>query len=232
MQGKPKRFYTDVTLDKREDGWRVLLDGRVLKTVARKELVLAKEPRAMLVADEWRAVDKEIDAHVMTATRLANIALDRVPLDRAEIAEQLLMFADTDLLCHRAREPELAAKQAAHWDPVLAFLDEHLGVKMVTVAGVIPAEQPQESVARLKALLDEADAEAFAGLAMLVPLLGSLLLAVAMWKRGVTLDAALSACRVDEDHQSERWGVDAEAEYLWQSKIRDMRVCARWLAVG
>lgn len=232
MQSKPKRFYKDVAVVKTEGGFGVELDGRVLKTVAKKPLVLAREGYITLVAEEWRAQGEFIDADAMPATRLANIAIDRMARDRAEVTEQLMLFADTDLLCHRAREPELKALQVQHWDPVLDFLEETYGVRMVTTTGVLPVPQPQASIDTLKSLLDAAGVEEFAGVAMLVPLLGSLLLGVAVWKRGVSLDAAAEACRVDEEYQHARWGRDSEADGMWQAKLRDMQACARWLMVG
>lgn len=232
MQGKPKRFYKDVTVVKTEGGFGLQLDSRVLKTVASKPLVLAREGYITLVAEEWRAQGEFIDAEAMPATRMANIAIDRMARDRAETTDQLMMFADTDLLCHRAREPELKAMQVQHWDPVLDFLQESHGIRMVTTAGVLPVPQPQASIGALRALLDAAGVEEFTGVAMLVPLLGSLLLGVAVWKKGVSLDAAAGACRVDEDYQNARWGRDSEVDVMWQAKLRDMQACARWLAVG
>jgi chaperone required for assembly of F1-ATPase len=230
MQGKPKRFYQDASIAKASGGFQIMLDGRVLKTVARKPLTLPNEALAGLVLSEWKAAVEVIDAEVMTATRLANIALDRVPIDRALMAEQMLMYADTDLLCHRAREEDLHAKQVQQWDPVLHFLEEKYGIKMVVVTGVLPVDQPKASVAAMAALLDQADDFAFAAMAMLVPLLGSILLALAVWKKGVSLDDALAASRLDEDYQQAHWGKDDEMESQWQGKLRDLRVCASWLS--
>ena len=229
MQPKPKRFYTEVTLVESKDGFEVQLDGRTLKTVAKQRLLLKQKHRANLVVAEWRAVENVIEADAMPATRIANIAIDRLAIDRAAITDDLMMYAETDLLCHRAKEDDLRARQMERWDPPLRFLEQSQGIRMVVTTGVLPVLQPQSSLDALRALLDGADAETFSALAMLIPILGSILLAVALWKKGITLEAAIAACQVDEEYQQEPWGKDAEIDVLWETKLRDVRVCAVWL---
>ncbi len=225
----PKRFYSEVTTEKREGGVAVLLDGRQLKTIAKKPLVLPSEALATLVAEEWRAVVDAIVPDAMPYTRLANIAIDRMGTERVAVMQNAMLYAETDLLCHRGREEELRALQVQHWDPVLGALEE-FGIKMVTTTGVIPVPQPQASLDAIAALLETANVYEAAALAMLVPLMGSVLLSLAVWKRLVTLDAAIYACRLDEEYQQERWGKDAEADVMWDAKLRDMRACVRWLS--
>jgi len=232
MAAKPKRFYKEATVEPTPAGFEVRLDGRVLKTVGRKPLVLSAEMLARMVAEEWQAQQEAIDAERMPATRLANIALDRVPLEREAILADMMLYADTDLLCHRAREEELRQQQMEHWDPVVAYIEEAHGIRMVVTTGVVPVPQPAASLAQIREMLGKASDEQFAALAMLVPLLGSILLTLALWQKGITLDAALSACRVDEAYQQARWGRDEEADSMWQAKLRDMQACARWLTAS
>lgn len=226
----PKRFYTEVTTASMPDGWQVLLDGRVLKTVIKKPLLLPNAALADAVAAEWREVEQAIHPDRMPLTRLANIALDRMGQERRAVMENAMLYADTDLLCHRAHEPELRALQVEHWDPVLHALENH-GIRMVTTYGVIPVLQPQESLDAIRGLLEGASDFEAAALAMLTPLLGSVLLTLAVWKRHIRFEAALEACRLDETYQQSQWGTDAEADALWQAKARDLRACATWLAL-
>lgn len=223
----PKRFYDKVTVERHVDAWRVLLDGRALKTVAKRMVELPNEALAHAVAREWDAVETSIRPEAMPLTRLANIAIDRMGAEREAILGNMLLYAETDLLCYRAAEPELRAQQAEHWDAVLQKLEE-FGIRMVTVKGVVPVPQPQASLDRIAAMFGEADPWELAALAMLVPLLGSVLLTLAVWKGTLTMDAAAAACRLDEEFQQSRWGKDEEADALWQGKLRDMRACAVW----
>lgn len=225
----PKRFYKDVTTREEGGKWSVLLDGRMLRTVGKHVLHVPNADLAEAVAQEWRLAGTHINPHLMPLTRLANIMIDRMPKERAAIMDSLQLYAETDLLCYRASESELRAKQNAQWDAVLQAL-EPFSIRMVTVTGVIPALQPASSLQAIRDLMGEAnDAEA-AALAMMVPLLGSVLLALALWKQCIGVEAAIAACRLDEDFQQSRWGVDAEADALWQAKLRDLNACAEWLS--
>ncbi|PNB30175.1 ATPase, partial [Pseudomonas sp. FW305-130] len=75
---------------------------------------------AEAVAEEWRAVEGEINPLAMPLTGLANAAIDRVSPDPALFARGLATYAESDLLCYRADAPEdLVERQAAAWDPLL-----------------------------------------------------------------------------------------------------------------
>jgi chaperone required for assembly of F1-ATPase len=50
-----------------------------------------------------------------------------------------------------------------------------------------------------------------AGLMSAIPLFGSVILALALWRGHIGGDAAFAASRVGEDFQAETWGRDAEA---------------------
>jgi chaperone required for assembly of F1-ATPase len=58
---------------------------------------------------------------------------------------------------------------------------------------------------------------------------GSLLAALAVLERQVSPEAAWDAVSIDERWQIERWGADAEAEALLESRRRDFLAAARFL---
>lgn len=225
----PKRFYKEVQVEKEGSKFQIKIDGRVLKTMARNPLLLSQEAIAHAIAKEWDEQLEVVNPNSMPLTRLANIAIDRVPMHRAEILADILLYAETDLLCHRATEPELEALQQEKWTPPLQFLEKMMNIHMVLATGVIPRGQPPESLKILRETCEAMSDETLAGFAMLVPLLGSILLALALWKKGLSLDEALSACRLDEHYQQQRWGSDAQMEQLWQLKSRDILACVQWL---
>src|SRR5690242_8249898 len=146
MGSRLKRFYQEVSVVETPEGFEIHLDGRVLRTVAKRPLVLKAKPLAELVANEWKAQKDLINADAMPATRLANIALDRVAETRQAMNDEMMMYAETDLLSHRAKEDELSALQAKHWNGVLQFLQEKYGIRIVTTTGVVPVVQPKESL--------------------------------------------------------------------------------------
>ena len=109
------------------DGWSVRLDGRGVKTPARKTLTVPSEALATMVAEEWAAQGERIDAPAMPLTRLCFVALDRMELAREETIAEVTKYASTDLVCFRAPDPaELVAAQAAAWDPMLAWAEQAL----------------------------------------------------------------------------------------------------------
>ncbi len=224
----PKRFYKEVTTQQVMEQWNIALDGRVLKTMAKHPLHVGSKALAEAVATEWREVKEEIRTEWMPLTRLANISIDRVPRERAGMMADMMLYAETDLLCHRAREEQLRAQQAEQWDKVLSAL-EHYDIKMVVTTGVIPQPQSQASLDAIKGMLAKADDAEFAALAMMVPLFGSILLTLAVWKKLITIDAAVVASRLDESYQQERWGRDPEADALWEAKLKELQACGVWL---
>ncbi len=218
----PKRFYKAATT---ENG-RILLDGRELKTQARKPMVIASPALAEAVAAEWNNVATHINPDRMPLTRLVNITLDRAGADRAALIRTIVEYASTDLLCYRA--PELAQRQAKLFDPVLQWAAGQ-GILLTTTEFVMPIDQPAASLNAASALLEQATDAEITALAMMVPLLGSAILALAVWKGEVAVEAALEMARLDETQQAEQWGVDAESEAAWGYKQADIRASAFFL---
>ena len=144
---KPKRFYETAKPEQIPGGWTVELDGRSIKTPARVALKLPTEKLAKAIAAEWNAQDAEIDLMSMHLTRLANVAIDRTPEIRYEMADELARYCETDLVCHIAEEPEeLAELEEAHWAPLGAWAGQALDVILVPVEGIIASPQPDASL--------------------------------------------------------------------------------------
>ena len=67
----PKRFYTDVSVEKEGEGaFVVKLDGRTVRTPAKAVLVLPTREAAQLVADEFAVQQDVIDPVTMPTMRL------------------------------------------------------------------------------------------------------------------------------------------------------------------
>ena len=92
---------------------------------------------------------------------------------------------------------------------------------------LIHKPQPVETAARIQALVENATAYERAGLMSAIPLFGSVVLALAVWKGRIAGEAAFEASRVGEDFQGETWGRDEEAA----QRAASMRAQARSLDV-
>lgn len=207
-----KRFWKDAAAAETEAGWEVRLDGRPLRTPAKAVLVLPTRALAERVAAEWAAQGETIRPQTMPATRTANTALDRVRPQQAAVAEAVAAYGGSDLLCYRADHPaELAARQAAGWDPLLAWAAGRYGVEWRVVTGLMPAEQPQATLARLSGAVQALDPFRLAAFHDLVALSGSLVIGLAAAEGQAAPEDLWALSRLDEDWQAELWGQDAEA---------------------
>lgn len=225
-----KRFWKEVAIETDDWGWGVRLDGRPVRTPARLPLIVPGEPLAAEIAAEWSGVGDEIDPRAMPLTGLANAAIDRVAPDPATFAGSLARYAEADLTCYRAEGPQaLVERQAACWDPLLAWARRRYDVDFVTTAGIVHVQQPGATVDRLTHAVTSLDAFRLAGLSPLVTIGGSLIAALAVLERAFSADEAWDAVSVDERWQLDQWGSDAEAEIVLDNRRSDFVVAARFL---
>lgn len=208
----PKRFYKDAGAEPRDGGFAVLLDGKPVRTPGRNVLQVPTAALAEVVAEEWRAQGEHIDPATMHLTRLANTAIDAVSGKMAEVANEIVAFAGSDLLCYRAEGPrDLVRRQAATWDPILRWAGEHLGATFTTVEGIMPVAQSPEALAAVAAAIAPLDAFRLSAVHVITTLTGSALLALARLTGRLTAEQTWAAAHVDEDWQISQWGEDAEA---------------------
>ncbi|MEZ5938927.1 MAG: ATP12 family protein [Hyphomonadaceae bacterium] len=226
---RPKRFYKFVETTGGESGFGVTLDGRPLRTPAGAPLRLPTEALAEVVAEEWRTQEERIDLLGMFATRLANVAIDRTPPNRAEMVEEIARYAGTDAICYPAEFPaSLRERQDEVWGALRAWSAEALGVRLLPAAGLSAHPQPQESLDAVKAHAAALDDFALSGLAMAAGLYGSAVLALAVVKDRISAVDAYEASRIEEAFQQAQWGVDAEAEALTARRRNDAAGLDRW----
>ena len=130
-----KRFWQTVSIDADRV---VQLDDRPVRTPGRVPLALPTSALAAAVADEWRAVGETLDPRAMPLTGLANAAIDRIGPDPHAFAAGLARYGESDLLCYRAIEPApLVERQAAAWDPVLAWARGRFDIHVEVASGVM-----------------------------------------------------------------------------------------------
>lgn len=228
----PKRFYETVAVGERDGRFAILLDGRTVRTPGKRELAFPVEPLAAAVAGEWQAQGERIDPATMPLTRLANSAIDAVAERMGEVADDVVAFAGSDLLCYRADGPAtLVERQAAAWDPVLAWAKRDLGAGFKLRVGLMPIEQPAEALDAVRAALAGLPPLGLAAVHVMTTIAGSALLAIAHLRGALTLDEAWRAATVDETWQSEQWGHDAEAAAHAAERFADFKAASRCLGL-
>jgi chaperone required for assembly of F1-ATPase len=226
---KARRFWNAAATEAVTGGHAVRLDGRAVRTPAKRELVVPTAALAEGIAVEWDRQGEVVDPLTMPLTRAANATLDKVVPHQAEVAAGLAGFGETDLLCYRATSPQgLVARQAEVWDPMLDWAADRLGARLRVTSGVIPVEQPSEALDALRAHVAALSPWRLTGLSEVASLSGSLVLGLAvlegrdaadMWERS----------RIDEDWQITQWGEDEEEAERVAIKRQEFLQARRWL---
>ncbi|MGB0573126.1 MAG: ATP12 family chaperone protein [Alphaproteobacteria bacterium] len=209
------RFYKDVTTAQAgdENAYEVLLDARSVRTPMRKALQVPSQALAIAIADEWLAQGEKIDVETMPLTRIAATAVDRVADDREGYIDQIAAYGATDLVCYRAQTPsELVIRQSRAWQPLLDWAREAYGCELVVTDGLLPVDQPSESLAQLRAAVASHDDYELAALGVATSATGSIIVALALSKEHLDADAAFEVGQLDESYQVELWGEEADAQ--------------------
>ena len=226
---KPRRFYREVAVAAAGEGFGVRLDGRELRAPKGTPLVLPTEALAEIIAAEWAAQGERLELAAMHATRLANTAVESLPMARAATADQVAQYAAADLICYFAEGPVgLVERQAERWEPWLARAEAEAGLRFVRASGIVHQPQPPEAIAAVRALALGLDDFALAGLAFGTALFGSAVLALAVQRGWLDGPAAFDLSRLDEAWQEEKWGVDAEAAERTARLGEEAAMLERW----
>lgn len=225
-----KRFYEDVATSRDPSGFAVQLDGRPVRTPARRVLLLPSAELAEAVAEEWRQQGETMDTQVMRLTRLATTAVDLMPARRGDAVEEAAEYAATDLLCYRAANPgSLVRRQADAWQPWLDWAERQYDAKLVAVSGVMPATQSPIALRALEAAVERLDDWRLVGLHAATTLTGSLVLGLAVERGALTAQAAFDVAMLDEQFQINQWGEDAEQAARHARRRADLVAAGRFL---
>jgi len=210
---KLKRFWTAVGVEAADGGFAVRLDGRPIRTPAKRVLEVPTRAIAERIAAEWEAQVEKVDPRTMPWTRSANAALDKVATQRAEVIAHLASYAGTDLLSYRAAGPEaLVARQHETWDPIVDWLAQRFDARLKVTVGVMPVLQDPRMLDRLAQAMQPMSDFRLTAFHEMVTLTGSYGIAQAAAHEMQPAPILWAASRLDEDWQKEQWGADEEAE--------------------
>ncbi|WP_419902030.1 ATP12 family chaperone protein [Kiloniella sp.] len=227
-----KRFYKKATAEAQEEGFVVLLDGRIVKTPEQLPLLFPTMGLAQVVADEWDRQGKEIDSTTMPMMTFTCTAIDWIGGQRDEVAEGISAYAGHDLLCYWDDSmPELQDLQNEIWQPLLDWTALTLDAPLAITSGFLSVDQQESSLKALHNAVCTFSNMELAALSSVVRIGGSLVVGLAMLKGHINAEKAHEAVLLHEVFQMERWGVDDEAEERHVNILTDFRTAMKFLSL-
>jgi len=217
MATKQKRFYDQAAIQAQEQeqgrGFAVTLDGRVVKTPARRDLIVPSSKLAQSIAQEFNQQQEKIDPTTMPITRLANTVIDGIIDHPQIIAEDMMRFIASDLLFYRVDAPlELMERQRQAFDPVLDFIEEKFSSHFEIGTNITFITQKREAFFPIRTYINAiASPFVLGGLHTITTLTASGLIALALKEAALDGDTAWKIAHLDEDWSFEHWGADQEA---------------------
>ena len=221
-----KRFYKDVTVKTSESGYQICLDDRPVRSPAKAVVVVPNKALAEALQAEWQAVEGEIQPEDMPLYSMAVTVTDRVTPQRQALADELTVYIHDDVLRYRSGDDlDLAARQTEMWDPWLSWAEQACGLRLPTIAGLMPvsADDAAEHIVRNR-LQPLADAQ-FGCLYRVATLSGSVVLGLAFQERQLGADDVFETAFLDELYQNSLWGTDEEAadrQAAIRSELKDV----------
>lgn len=223
-----KRFYKQALAVADDGGWTVRLDDRLLRTPARAPLIVPTPDLADAIAAEWAAQGEDIALGTMPLSGLANAAIDLVRPDPAAFARPIIAYGESDLLCYRAPEEDLAAEQARAWNPILSWAEARHGVEFSLTSGVMFTPQHPATLAALADAVSTLAPFALVAMSPLTTIGGSLVAALALTERAFAPETLWDALTLDEIWQEQRWGAVDDAEEARAFKRAEWMAAARF----
>ncbi len=228
----PRRFYESASVTETAGGFGVALDSRTLRTPGGVTFVAPTHKLAQLCAEEWDAQGEHIVPSSMPASQLAFATLDWTVKSRAELADYVVAFGETDLCCHRAEAPDqLVARQAEHWDPIVSWAGEVFGVSLPVVSGIIAARADPAEIAKLRSRAVALQDFKLTALAQATGLAGSVLIGFALLHNALGPEQAFEAAALDNLWSLEHWGDDKETRIHLAHQRSEFYAIARFIDV-
>ncbi len=210
---KQKRFWKNVHVVSSEAGYFIKLDDKILKSPAKRQMMLPTEALAKKIASEWEKQIEEIDPTTMPFTKSANAALDKVSEQYEEVSSLLGEYGETDLLCYRADSPpELQKRQKTGWDPIINWAENTFKVQINCGTGIVYIPQNEKLFSETRKKINNLSIFELTALYDMVSITGSLILGLAIINGRLSAEEAYQLSRIDEQWQLEQWGEDEESQ--------------------
>ncbi len=231
--GAVKRFWSSASVVFESGRFAIELDGKPMRLPGGPLLRLRQPALAEAIAEEWRQAPADMAPEHVPLTRLAGTAQERIVPNPGPTAAALAAYGETDLLCYRAGEPEaLVVRQHHAWQPWLDWAAAEFGARLTWTTGIMPVTQDLAATTALGDAVAALDPFLLAGMGVLVPALGSLVLGLAVAAGRLAAPDAHRLSILDELFEEELWGMDTQAQARRANVARDIADAARFMALA
>ena len=206
-----RRFYKKVEKVKTDDGWKIFLDDKSIKTPSRQNLALPTIELAENIVLEWEVQGSEIDPLSMPLTGYAYSAIDRTEPMKNKLIEEICAYAQSDVLCYRVENPkDLAVRQETEWQPILDWISGSRGINLRVTTGIKQVKQEPGVLELVKCNVSSFDQFQLTGLHATTIGSGSIVLGLALIDRFIDFKKTQELSSLEELYQMEKWGRDIE----------------------
>lgn len=144
--------------------------------------------------------------------KLACTALERVPLTRAKIINNLMQKFHQDLVfCRSPPDDELTKgvyeKQKEKIDPILDWVNTEFGFKPVVYTSFLGGKQDEKLAKAVETVLKDANDCELASIDAMAAAAHSLVIPLAIFRGRLGIDESIELIRLEEDHQVDKWGL-------------------------
>ncbi|GMT24523.1 hypothetical protein PFISCL1PPCAC_15820, partial [Pristionchus fissidentatus] len=229
---KKKRFYKDVNVINESlagsPHYKIVLDGRVIKTMGGKPLQMGSEPLAMAIAEEWAAQEEHIEQGHMRLSGLAMTAIDNpLGMTKESITSIIMEYLATDTVLFFAPENEaLMEAQKARWAPLIDATNEDMNTKLTPAMDFLAEPVSAECRRKFESWLMSYDFWALNGLQYAVQSSKSVLIPHGLIRHRLTVRDGVELALLEQRVQAEKWG-----QVEWAHDMDEEELCTR-LASG
>lgn len=188
--------------------FEIQLDGKPVRTPARKNLTAPNQRLAKEICSEWNGQGETVFPDQMPMTQISMTIIDHVIPYRETLEAECLDYLDTDLLFYRSPENIYAQAQTSLWDPVVRWAESFLNTSLVTTTELVSLQQNQAAHRALNTYVHKLSSYPYAALDLLTRDTGSILLAAAFLNGAVSADDVFAASFLEEKIKSKIYRED------------------------
>lgn len=219
-----KKFYTDVSLEKSDDGYLVLLDGKAIKTPLKKVMLCPTKKLAQAIMQEWISQGDVINLRDMPMMQLLNTAIDRVAGQRKKMGEEFISHLDNDTIVYRAEQSdELTALEIKLWQPLYDWVKETFAEDIQTTENILSHVDNKGLKKKIKHWMMGLDDYHLTVLLESGALTSSTIIGAVFCHDNITAEQAFEAAYLEENYQAQKWAPDKQATENRAQTLRELK---------